>query len=388
LTVVDEIQETQSRTGEVAGAGETAGVGISVRSLRKNFQSGKEQAVRAIDSLSIDVKEGEFLVVLGPSGSGKTTLLRCIAGLDRADSGEIVIGGQVVYSSEHKRWVSPDRRGISMVFQGYALWPHMTTFDNVAYPLRSQHMSSKAIAPRVERALELVGCGHLSRRYPGALSGGQQQRVALARAIVGESPVVLFDEPLSNVDARVREELRRELVNVQRELGFTAVYITHDQSEAMVMGHRVAILAAGQIVQVAPPKELYHRPASTYVAEFTGGSNQFAATVEEESDAGYVVASTIGRVRVTNSSSGVRPGESVVLVARPEHCHVSVERPAVAHANAWPATIEGSTFFGYATELVLRVQGQQVIAWSERGITESSNVWLSIEPDDLQAVLA
>lgn len=363
---------------------------VGVRGLSKTFRSGRGPSVRAVDDLSLDVGDGELLVILGPSGSGKTTLLRCIAGLERADRGEITVDGRLVYSSERKVWVPPERRGISMVFQSYALWPHLTTFDNVAYPLRSRATPALDVRERVAKALELVECASLERRYPSELSGGQQQRIAVARAIVGGSRVVLFDEPLSSVDARVREELRHELVMLQRELGFSAVYITHDQTEAMAIGHRVAVLADGKIVQIAPPRELYDEPGSSYVAEFVGVSNRFAGVVERDDGAQLVVRTEIGTVLAARASSELSVGSEVTLVFRPEHCEIVATEPLERGPNCWPCAVGGSLFLGYWTEYRLRV-GDSVllVRSSERALLESgATAWVAVQPRHVRAVPA
>ena len=210
---------------------------VEVRGLSRTFRSHRA-AVVAVDNLSLEVRQGEMLVLLGPSGCGKTTLLRSIAGLETPDSGEIAVNGRLVYSSSKRVLVPPERRGASMVFQSYALWPHMTVGDNVAYALRSQRVEKSEIAGRTASALDTVGCLPFKERFPHQLSGGQQQRVALARAIASHHGVILFDEPLSNVDAKVRERLRIELLELQRRIGFSAVYVTHDQTEAMVIASR------------------------------------------------------------------------------------------------------------------------------------------------------
>jgi iron(III) transport system ATP-binding protein len=363
-------------------------VRIVIHELRKSFQVGHGQVVTAVDDLSMEVDDGELLVILGPSGSGKTTLLRCIAGLERADSGDIVVDDQLVYSSSRRVWVPPERRGISMVFQSYALWPHMTAFDNVAYPLRARGISTSAIQARVSTAFGLVGCNGLERRRPNELSGGQQQRIAIARAVVGGSRVVLFDEPLSSVDARVREELRRELVALQRELGFSAVYITHDQTEAMAIGHRVAVLTDGRIAQVASPRELYGRPASGAVAEFMGATNRLSGVVESVQAAQWYVRTELGSLRVAPPPLDVQPTGAVTLIVRPEDYHVGVAPPRQGTVNTWPCTVEGSQFLGFCTEYLVRVHDRVVWVRStdKRVLEHGASAWLTVEPADVRVV--
>ncbi len=242
--------------------------GVRIVGLVKRFGS-----VVAVDHVDLEVRPGEFLTILGPSGCGKTTTLRCIAGLEEPDEGEIYIGDELVSAPAKGVHVPPERRGVGMVFQNYALWPHMTVYDNIAYPLKLRRLSRDEIRRRVRRVLELVRLEGMENRYPHQLSGGQQQRVALARALVMEPRVLLLDEPLSNLDARLREEMRFEIREIQRKLGITVVYVTHDQAEAMAMSDRIAVMNRGRIIQVGPPHEVYRRPANAFVASFLGHAN-------------------------------------------------------------------------------------------------------------------
>jgi len=357
---------------------------ILVRGLQKSFSS-RRQGVKAVDDLSLEVEDGELLVILGPSGSGKTTLLRCIAGLERADAGTIVIDGRTVYSSEERIWVPPERRGVSMVFQSYALWPHMTVFANIAYPLRTRGTPKQQVRERVMTALEMVGCGHLAQRHPNEISGGQQQRVAVARAIVGGARVVLFDEPLSAVDARVREDLRHELVALQRDLGFASVYITHDQTEAMAIGHRVAVLADGTIKQLARPRELYGRPVSTEVASFMGATNQFSGPVVRRPAGTWTVRSELGPVTVSPDDAPSGDADATLII-RPEHWRITATRPATDD-NVWPAVIESSVFLGYCTEYRVRVADDRTVTVrSDDPAPLEGDVWLHVPPSGVRVV--
>ncbi|OLT16150.1 hypothetical protein BJF78_14730 [Pseudonocardia sp. CNS-139] len=247
---------------------------IAVRGLTKRFRRRDGTQVNAVDGIDLDVAEGEFLVLLGPSGCGKTTLLRVLAGLEEVDAGRVELDGRVVDDPAVRVCVPTERRGLSMMFQSYALWPHMTVAENVAYPLTTRRVRRAERAARVRRVLDVVGIGPLAGQYPGQLSGGQQQRVALARALVAGDGVVLFDEPLSNVDAKVREQLRTEIARLHRELGFTAVYVTHDQEEALTLATRLLVLRDGRIAQSASPREVYTRPADLGVARFMGAGNE------------------------------------------------------------------------------------------------------------------
>lgn len=247
---------------------------LVISGLRKVFRS-KHEAVAAVDGVDLQIESGELLVLLGPSGCGKTTLLRCIAGLEQPTQGRVTIADKVVVDCENGIEVPPHRRSYGMVFQNYALWPHLTVGKNVEYPLRSRRLKRGAEGQRAQEVLEIVRCGHLTNRFPAELSGGQQQRVALARAMAPSPEVLLLDEPLSNLDALLRLELRAELRRVHREVGYTGVYVTHDQSEALGLATRIAVMRAGRVEQLATPDEVYSAPSSEYVAEFLGVRNAF-----------------------------------------------------------------------------------------------------------------
>lgn len=238
---------------------------IEIKNLTKIY--GK---IAALNSVNLSIKLGEFLVLLGPSGCGKTTLLRCIAGLETPDEGQIIIGDQTVFDSERGITVPSGKRKVGMVFQSYALWPHMTVNENIGFGLWLQKLPTKEARSQVDGVLRDLGMEGLGNRYPSELSGGQQQRVAVARLLATKPPVFLMDEPLSNLDARLRLDMRSELKRLHYRLGVTTVYVTHDQTEAMTMANRVVVMNAGQIQQIAPPRTIYHKPSSLFVAEFVG----------------------------------------------------------------------------------------------------------------------
>src|SRR6266542_5462030 len=251
--------------------------GLVIEHLTKIFSG----SVRAIDDVSLKIQPGEMVSFLGPSGCGKTTTLNCIAGLEHPDQGLIQVGDFVMTDGVRHIFLQPEERGLGMVFQSYALWPHMTVADNVGFGLRIAKVSNAEIKRRVNDILELVGLGGMGSRYPFQLSGGQQQRVALARAVVAEPRVLLLDEPLSNLDAKVREAARIWLRDIQKRLGITAVYVTHDQAEALAMSDKIAVMHAGRVEQFATPQEVYDQPATRFVAEFIGATSFLKGTLIE-----------------------------------------------------------------------------------------------------------
>ena len=319
---------------------------ISIRNVTKSFVRRSGEQVRAIDGISLEIEKGEFLVLLGPSGCGKTTLLRVIAGLEQADSGSIRVDDSVVYDSETSIDVAPESRPASLVFQSYALWPHMTAFDNVAYPLRAQRVPKREIFRRTEEVLDLVGIPDLRDQYPGQMSGGQQQRVALARAIVGGRSVILFDEPLSNVDAKVRDHLRREIHQMQRRLGFTAVYVTHDQEEAMTLGDRIAVLRDGRIAQVDTPMNIYSSPTDRYVATFIGAADQLPGKWRVDAVGKGRIESALGQFATDWRASGGEADVDVTLVVRPEAWNLIEEKSPPADSLVLDAVVESALFLG------------------------------------------
>src|SRR4249919_1915512 len=267
---------------------------LTVAGLCTDYVSDRGQVIRAAQDVSFEVPAGKLFTLLGPSGCGKTTTLRSIAGLERPRSGEISVGGRLIYSSRSNVFIPPNRRGLGMVFQSYAIWPHMTVFENTAFPLQvaKQRPSKKQIQDRVARVLKVVALEEMAEREATKLSGGQQQRLALARALVMEPPLLLLDEPLSNLDAKLREQMRFELKRLQRDLNITAVYVTHDQVEALTMSSRIAVMNNGRVEQLGRPRDIYNSPASRFVADFIGTSNFIDATVKEKTVEGAYLAAT------------------------------------------------------------------------------------------------
>src|SRR3989338_7502819 len=311
---------------------------IEVSALIKTFSDRRSDRVKAVDRVSFKVEEGRFYTLLGPSGCGKTTTLRCIAGLERPDTGEIEVAGTKVYSSSNGIFVSAYRRPIGMVFQSYAIWPHLTVFENVAFPLRvgKPRMGGDEITRKARGALEQVELGGLEQRMATQLSGGQQQRLALARALVREPQVLLLDEPLSNLDAKLRERMRVELRELQRRLRITTLYVTHDQIEALSMSNTIAVMSAGVIVQEGAPREIYMHPRTQFVAQFIGSTNQVGGRLRAlESEGRASVDSEVGELLcgVTNE---VAAGSQVAVVIRPEDLVLHPRKP-----SGLPNVVEG-----------------------------------------------
>jgi iron(III) transport system ATP-binding protein len=340
---------------------------LDVRDLVKTFAGGKGEArgrVHAVDGISLHVDEGELFTLLGPSGCGKTTTLRCIAGLEMPDEGEIAVAGRTLFSSSQRVRVPANERGLGMVFQSYAIWPHMNVQKNVAFPLevmaRTKRPSRSQIRERVERALAVVKLDHLASRQATDLSGGQQQRLALARALVMEPPLLLLDEPLSNLDAKLRDDMRFELKRLQRELGITGVYVTHDQVEALAMSNTVAVMRDGKIEQVGRPRDVYEKPNSRFVADFIGTSNFIDGVVEAKEGSSYRVRTDDGPL-VVPSDATFAAGDRVVVAARPEHIEITPGSNGVS-ANVWNGRIAVRSFLGEVVDHVVSVGSRELRA--------------------------
>jgi ABC-type Fe3+/spermidine/putrescine transport system ATPase subunit len=314
---------------------------IEIQNLFKRFKE-----VVAINRIQLEVQQGEMLTLLGPSGCGKTTTLRCIAGLEKPEEGDIVIDGKPMLS---QGFVPPSKRGIGMVFQNYAVWPHMKVFSNIVYGLKLQKIPKPKIRERADQVLELVGLAGLEDRYPAQLSGGQQQRVALARALVTNPKVLLLDEPLSNLDAQLREELRFEIKSLVRRMDITSVYVTHDQAEAMVNSDRVVVMESGNVVQIGSPAEIYQKPANRFVADFIGTMNFMSGEVVEvlkAENAAYVRTEFCEKMLCkTPDSSIAAPGKEVYASIRPEDVEVFAEPPQ-ATENVFKGTIVHKAYLG------------------------------------------
>ena len=323
-----------------------AAVGIRLEHVSKQFSHRVKGRVYAVRDVSLTIRPGELLTLLGPSGCGKTTTLRMIAGFERPDAGRVLIGDQDVTG------LMANQRSIGFVFQNYALFPHLTVFENVAYGLRVKRLPAAEIDAAVQEVLGLVGLGGHERQLPNQLSGGEQQRVALARAIVIRPRVLLFDEPLSNLDATLRVHMRREIQQLQKQLSITAVYVTHDQEEAMAISDRIVVMNGGVMVQEDTAEALYRRPASDFVARFIGRTNLLAARVLAAEADGTEVDVDGLRLRLATASPHAAPGRSVRLVVRPE-----VVGLAPPGATGLPGTVVSRMFLGEKVEYQVRTAG-------------------------------
>ena len=314
--------------------------------------------VTAVHGVSLKIRAGEFLTLLGPSGCGKTTILRSLAGLERPTSGEILVDGNIVYSSQKRIDVTSDKRNMSMVFQSYAIWPHMTAFENVVYGLRVRRRPEKEIRERGQWALDLVQMGMYADRRASALSGGQQQRIALARAVAFGPSVILFDEPLSNLDANLRVQMRREIKDLQRSLGITSLYVTHDQEESLTMSDRIIVMSNGRIEQEASPDELYDYPANRFVANFIGSANLYSGHVQASESGVHMVEFVLTNgAQIQSVDRRPSPAADCLVAIRTVYPVLYREGQQVPNGlNQWPCTVTRSVFSGdfieYAVQTV------------------------------------
>ncbi|MBZ4659933.1 MAG: transporter related [Desulfacinum sp.] len=320
---------------------------IRITGLTKIYQS-EGKRIHALNRVDLTIPANHIFTLLGPSGCGKTTLLRCLVGLESPDAGEIVIGDEVVWSRERGIFVPPEKRGLGMVFQTYAIWPHMTVLENVAYPLQVRRLARDEIRSKVLSVLKLVQLEGFENRPATKLSGGQQQRVALARALVAEPKVILFDEPLSNLDAKLREETRKELRQFLTELGITAVYVTHDRVEALSLSDSIAVMKDGRIVEIGSPRKIYFGAEHRFVADFIGRANLIPGTVLEREGDLLAVETPVGKIVVAD---GVRAetGSSVTVCVRPEFIRVE-PGGAAEGVNSFTGRIQSLVFIGEAHE--------------------------------------
>jgi ABC-type Fe3+/spermidine/putrescine transport system ATPase subunit len=350
-------------------------------------------SVHAVDGLFIDVRKGEVLTLLGPSGCGKSTTMRLIMGLERCDAGEIFFQGRLVDSAARGEYVPVHKREMGMVFQSYAIWPHMTVFDNVAYPLRVRRLKASKVRDAVERALDLVGLTGFENRPSPNLSGGQQQRVALARSLVFEPQILLLDEPFSNLDARLREQMRAEVRILQRRLGITVVFVTHDQVEALSLSDRIVVMKSGRVEQIGTPRELYERPGTPAVRDFLGRTVMLEGNVAESTGGGRVLVDLVAGPRLlaaaADDGAALSHGSSCTVAIRPEKVEI---RPASSGGGAnWANVLFGKIavllFVGdrYEARIALS-SGETILLYltSSPQWHEGQDVLLHLPADDMQ----
>ena len=336
---------------------------------------------RAVDGLTLEIKPGELFFLLGPSGCGKTTALRLVAGFYAPDEGRIIL------NERDQSRVPPHKRNTGMVFQNYALWPHMNVWNNVAYGLKMRRVSEDEKKQRVGHALETVQMETYAERLPNQLSGGQQQRVALARALVIEPDVILLDEPLSNLDAKLRIEMRAQIKEIHQKIGRTMIYVTHDQAEALSMADRIAVMYRGRAVQVGTPRQLYTRPESAFVAEFIGGTNLLPGTLDERGDL-LTVRTPVGLIRAANGAKDIARGDLVFCSVRPEALRFQTEGPLFAELNQLTAEIQSIMYFGDSEQYSLRLTDGTLVRAVEyyqtaRTAEIGKRVSLAIDPRDV-----
>lgn len=338
--------------------------------------------VVAVDHVTMGIRQNEFFAMLGPSGCGKTTSLRLIAGFERPTTGEIFIDGKPVGNTP------PFQRDVNTVFQSYALFPHMTVEQNVGFGLEMKGTPHAELKRRVMQALELVRLPHLATRYPHQMSGGQQQRVALARALVNRPKVLLLDEPLGALDAKLRKEMQLELKTLQREIGITFVFVTHDQEEALSMSDRIAVFSRGKVLQIGTPLEIYERPNCRFVADFIGETNFIEGTVSEVRN-GFAVLQSNGRTFVGRAGENVQPGIPAVLSVRPEKVQL-VEQPATS-VNSYDVRVMSVAYVGSDTRVVVRLGEQDIDVWEQNSVSTldpnyffapGETAWLTFPPEN------
>ena len=361
---------------------------LRIQSLYKTFNR-----VVAVNRLNLEVREGEFFTLLGSSGCGKTTTLRLVGGLERPDGGEIHLGDRCLVSESKRLFVKPEKRDMGMVFQSYALWPHMTDFENVVYPLKLRGLRGQEAENKVAEVLGLVGLAGLQERPAPALSGGQQQRVALARALVFSPRVLLLDEPLSNLDAQLREEMRRELKGLQQRLGITVVFVTHDQIEALSLSDRIAIMQTGQLEQVGNPEEVYYHPATPFVRDFLGKTfllpGRILGIVDQQVNVAIqqfdAAPLSIQRANLSASGNGLTGvGQSVMVAIRPEQVELWAKAPE-GKLNMVPANLQSVQFLGdrYEYTVALGSETRVLVSPASRDLRAGEKIYLELKSEGI-----
>jgi iron(III) transport system ATP-binding protein len=362
---------------------------VHIQNLEKYFGEDEER-VHVLKGVSLEIPEGSLYTFLGPSGCGKTTTLRCVAGLEKPESGRINIDGKTVFSSQEGVYVAANRRPIGMVFQSYAIWPHMTVFENVAYPLTIRRVRKSDIKQKVEGVLKVVGLQGLEDRPAPKLSGGQQQRVAFARALVNEPKVLLLDEPLSNLDAKLREQMRFEIKALQRRVNITTIYVTHDQAEALAISDQIAVMHGGKLIEVGSPYQLYQHPRRRFTATFLGLTNLIEGKVLDPGG-----DSTPGRIEtkkgVLNFVPGIplRRNQAAIISIRPEHIELSKQKPEQA-VNVVEGKVTEAIFMGDAYHCQIAVGDTLIRVHTHpfASVNEGDKVYLQLDPDSCNGLPA
>ena len=353
---------------------------IRINGLERDYYS-EGKRIRALNQVNLTIPANQIFTLLGPSGCGKTTLLRCIVGLETPDAGEIAIGDEIVFSKGRNIFVPPEKRGLGMVFQTYAIWPHMNVFDNVAYPLQNRKLPRDEIRQRVARVLHFVQLDGFDNRPATKLSGGQQQRVALARALVAEPKVILFDEPLSNLDAKLREETRKELRSFLTALKITAIYVTHDRIEALALSDQIAVMRAGQIIEIGAPKKIYFNSDHQFVADFIGRANLLKGKVARREGRHALIDCAIGSIVGLNRRE-ISPGQEAMLCVRPEFIKIAAT-DAAGGRNIFRGKLETLVFIGEAYEGEIRI-GDTLLTITidpTADIVANDEIYISFDPD-------
>jgi ABC-type Fe3+/spermidine/putrescine transport system ATPase subunit len=353
--------------------------GIAVRNLVKRFDTG----ILAVDHVSLEVSNGELVTLLGPSGCGKTTTLRCIAGFDDPDEGEILLDGSVIND------VPSNKRNLVMVFQNWALWPHMTVFKQLEFGLQVRKIPSAERPRLIKEALTLVNLTGTESRYPNQLSGGQQQRVALARALVVKPKALLLDEPLSNLDAKLRLRTRVELRQLQRKLGLTVVYVTHDQEEGMAISDKMVVMHEGRVVQTGTPREIYEHPRAEFVARFVGSNNVWKCAVTGSTPEHLLLRTDFGVELKALDAGGARgraPGDRVTVCVRPEGIELGAGQPAMGDSNLLKGRVTEVVYLGAYNRYQLDVGGEIVTADSKQKLDVGQELTMAIPPENCTVI--
>jgi ABC-type Fe3+/spermidine/putrescine transport system ATPase subunit len=377
-----------AKTGLFSSAGESKTMNdkpvLELRDVTKRFGD-----VVAVNRVNVAIQPGEVFTLLGPSGCGKSTTLRIVAGLENPDEGQLLLNDRLIVSARDGLFLPPERRNMGMVFQSYAIWPHFTVFENIAFPLRLRRWSRDRIRERVREVLDIVGLSGLQDRGATMLSGGQQQRVALARALSYNPEILLLDEPLSNLDAKLREHMRLELHSIQRRLGIAVLFVTHDQTEAMTLSDRVAVMNAGQLEQVGPPSEVYERPATPFVRDFLGRALILEGVVRRGTDGAHLeLADEPGRALSFGDGqlSGFDDGAAVAVACRPEDTRL--EPPGPVTANRVPVVVEEAAYLGERVEYSVRTSaGRSFIVFSARRDRHPVGAQLDLVVDTVDATV-